>query len=87
MNDEWQYAGENIDATYDATELDTYYCVFRRVQISETNALGLAMLSDIPTKTSQLQNDSGFLTQHQSLTGYYTKTQTDGMVSAVSSSV
>ena len=37
----------------------------------------------IPTKTSQLTNDSGFLTQHQSLSGYaktadhYTKTESD----------
>lgn len=38
----------------------------------------------IPSKTSQLTNDSGFLTQHQSLNGYaktadhYTKTESDG---------
>lgn len=31
----------------------------------------------IPTKTSELENDSGFLTEHQSLSGYYTKTETD----------
>lgn len=37
----------------------------------------------IPSKTSQLTNDSGFLTQHQSLSGYaktadhYTKTESD----------
>jgi hypothetical protein len=37
----------------------------------------------IPTKTSELTNDSGFLTQHQSLSGYaktadhYTKTESD----------
>lgn len=29
----------------------------------------LAKLSDIPTKTSDLQNDSGFLTQHQDISG------------------
>ncbi|MBE6244269.1 MAG: hypothetical protein E7108_01940 [Bacteroidales bacterium] len=33
---------------------------------------------DIPTKVSQLQNDSGYLTQHQSLSNYYTKTEADG---------
>lgn len=39
--------------------------------------------SSIPTKTSQLTNDSNFLTQHQSLSGYaktvdhYTKTESD----------
>ena len=34
----------------------------------------------IPTKTSQLSNDSGFLTEHQSLSDYYTKTEVDGKV-------
>ena len=36
-----------------------------------------ASVDDIPTKTSQLENDSGYLTQHQSLSDYYTKAQTD----------
>lgn len=30
----------------------------------------------VPTKTSQLTNDSGFLTSHQSLANYYKKTET-----------
>lgn len=30
----------------------------------------------IPTKTSELSNDSGFLTEHQSLSNYYTKSET-----------
>lgn len=34
---------------------------------------GYALKSDIPTHTSDLTNDSGFLTQHQSLAGYATK--------------
>lgn len=29
-----------------------------------------AKKSDVPTKVSQLTNDSGYLTQHQSLDGY-----------------
>ena len=39
-----------------------------------------ALRSDIPTKTSELTNDSGFLTEHQSLSGYYTKTEVDSKV-------
>ena len=39
-----------------------------------------ASTTDIPTKTSQLDNDSGFLTEHQSLSDYYTKTEVDGKV-------
>lgn len=31
----------------------------------------------VPTKTSDLTNDSGFLTSHQSLSNYYTKDQVD----------
>lgn len=34
----------------------------------------------IPTKTSQLANDSGYLTEHQSLENYYTKEQTDSSI-------
>ena len=32
-----------------------------------------AWLSSVPTKTSELTNDSGFLSAHQSLSNYYTK--------------
>ena len=39
-----------------------------------------ALRADIPTKTSELTNDSGFLTEHQSLAEYYTKTEVDGKV-------
>lgn len=34
----------------------------------------------MPTKTSELTNDSGFLTAHQSLSDYYTKEQTDDII-------
>ena len=37
----------------------------------------------IPTKTSQLTNDSGYLTEHQSLDNYYTKEQIDSSINAV----
>ena len=37
----------------------------------------------IPTKTSQLTNDSGYLTEHQSLADYYTKSQVDSSINAV----
>lgn len=31
----------------------------------------------MPTKTSELTNDSGYLTAHQSLSNYYTREETD----------
>lgn len=41
---------------------------------------GKADISSVPTKTSDLVNDSGFLTAHQSLSDYYTKEQTDNII-------
>lgn len=41
--------------------------------------LGLAAADDVPTKTSQLQNDVGFLTQHQSLAAYRTAAAQDAI--------
>ena len=34
----------------------------------------------MPTKTSDLVNDSGYLTAHQPLTDYYTKEQTNNII-------
>ena len=41
-----------------------------------------ANAADIPTKTSQLENDSGYLTEHQSLAGYATTEYVDGKIQA-----
>lgn len=41
--------------------------------IMQNDLSGYAKSSDVPTKTSQLTNDSGFLTEHQSLDGYVRK--------------
>lgn len=41
--------------------------------ITQNDLSGYAKSSDVPTKTSQLTNDSGFLTGHQSLDGYVRK--------------
>ena len=41
----------------------------------------LATTSQIPTKTSQLENDSGYLTEHQSLDGFATKEYVDKEIS------
>ena len=45
-----------------------------------------AGIDQIPTKTSQLENDSNFLTAHQSLSNYYTKQETDEAISSALSS-
>ena len=41
----------------------------------------LATTSQIPTKTSQLENDSGYLTEHQSLDGFATTEYVDKAIS------
>ena len=41
----------------------------------------------IPTRISQLTNDSGYLTEHQSLENYYTKEQTDSSINAVKTAI
>ena len=45
------------------------------------------LAAGIPTKTSQLNNDSGYLTEHQSLENYYTKEQTDSSINAVKTAI
>lgn len=42
--------------------------------VTHSGEIGVGITVNIPTKTSHLTNDSGFLTQHQSLSGYATQT-------------
>lgn len=56
----------------------------------ETNTLlnGKANTSDIPTKVSQLQNDSGFITnQVNNLANYYTKTEIDNTIGNINTAL
>ena len=45
------------------------------------------MKDAIPVNVSQLTNDSGYLTEHQSLDDYYTKSQVDGSINAVKNTI
>jgi hypothetical protein len=57
-------------------------------QIDLKNALDKkADKTDIPTKTSQLENDSGFLTQHQDLTNYAKKEDIPDVSNFITNSV
>ena len=42
-----------------------------------------AKKTELPTKVSQLQNDAGYLTEHQSLAGYATETYVDNKVAGI----
>lgn len=65
----------NYVSTYIISSLNgTYRASLTDNQIVTQNDLsGFAKASDVPKKTSQLTNDSGFLTEHQSLDGYVRK--------------
>jgi hypothetical protein len=60
-------------------KLTTNFVEDRRLSAITTNGDGTQVLSNagtyktLPTKTSQLENDSNFLTEHQSLENYVTK--------------
>lgn len=42
-----------------------------------------AKKTELPTKVSQLQNDAGYLTEHQSLAGYATEAYVDGKIAEI----
>lgn len=46
----------------------------------DSSANKTIQLSTVPSKLSELENDSGFLTEHQSLDNYYTKSETDNKI-------
>ena len=60
------YSVSSVNGTYNAS-------LTSKQIITQDDLTGYAKASDIPTKTSQLTNDSGFLTEHQSLDGYVRK--------------
>lgn len=45
-----------------------------------TNDAGYLVQADIPTNISAFTNDVGYLTEHQSLSNYYTKSETDNLL-------
>ena len=53
---------------------------WEQVGVTDIDLSTYALKSEIPTKVSQLQNDSGFLTSHQSLANYYKKTEVNNML-------
>ena len=63
-------ASQNVDGLVHIedpnVEFDDSYSVYSKVQI-DNKLSSYAQTSDIPTKTSQLYNDSNFINQHQSI--------------------
>lgn len=46
------------------------------LNVVENSLSDYALVSQIPLSVSQLENDAGYLTEHQSLSDYYTKSET-----------
>lgn len=51
--------------------------------IGDVDLSGYALKEDIPTKTSELINDSGYLTEHQSLEGLATESYVQGQIASI----
>lgn len=63
-----------------ATDLSNYY---NKTETDSAISTAIAGIT-IPTKVSQLENDAGYLTAHQSLADYATKTYVDNAIEPVS---
>ena len=79
---EYEVKVEAIDNTLnekaDATETaNRFNSVDEYLEQLHTEVEKKADAASVPTKTSELENDSNFLTEHQSLDNYYTKEETD----------
>ena len=53
------------------------------IEIPEPDLSPYAKVADIPTKVSQLENDKGYLTEHQSLDGLATEKYVDDAIAAI----
>lgn len=69
--------------------ITTNYVEDRRLSAITITGNGSTVLSNdgtyktLPTKTSQLENDSNFLIEHQSLKNYYLKTEVDALLQSL----
>ena len=82
-------AVEGVEVDVDLTGYATETYVNTKIAEAQLSGGGTVDLSDyalkteLPTKTSQLINDSGFLTEHQSLAGLATETYVNEAVAAI----
>ena len=65
------YTNSDVTVTFDVSDSGSGLAKVELVH-SGVKIADLATANQIPTKTSDLTNDSGFLTEHQSLDGYAT---------------
>ena len=61
-------------------EIATRITAIREVNTTLESKADKSDIPTVPTNVSAFTNDAGYLTQHQSLSNYYTKTEIDNMV-------
>lgn len=79
------YTKSESDAKYATQKVVNEEIAARITAIREVNTTleskaGKSEIPTVPTNVSAFTNDAGYLTQHQSLSNYYTKTEIDNMV-------
>lgn len=82
----FEYYDTTLDTTVVASDIsgDTVTWAEASQGVTDYNDLtNKPTIPTIPTTVSSFTNDAGYLTQHQSLTNYYTKTEVDNLFSGV----
>lgn len=78
-------SGEETDPIWTAEKVN-YYTKSEVNSSLETKA-NKSEIPTVPTNVSAFTNDAGYLTQHQSLDNYYTKSEIDGIVGNVNNAL
>ena len=77
--------GEETDPVWTAEKVNYY--TKTEVNTSLETKANKTEIPTVPTNVSAFTNDAGYLTQHQSLNNYYTKSEIDGIVGNVNNAL
>ena len=77
--------GEETDPVWTAEKVNYY--TKTEVNTSLESKANKTEIPTVPTNVSAFTNDAGYLTQHQSLNNYYTKSEIDGIVGNVNNAL
>ena len=77
--------GEETDPVWTAEKVNYY--TKSEVNTSLETKANKTEIPTVPTNVSAFTNDAGYLTEHQSLNNYYTKSEIDGIVGNVNNAL
>ena len=78
-------SGEETDPIWNAEKVNYY--TKTEVNASLETKANKTEIPTVPTNVSAFTNDAGYLTEHQSLNNYYTKSEIDGIVGNVNNAL